>query len=1058
MKKLLLTGLLAALAVPATMSAMDKSLTLTFNVTGTSVSNGVTVNVEGVSGVTATLNSVKVGDQELGLQRINGHADYLCNGSVNGNTTTEASPLTYNFTIEGIPSGYSVDNLQLITAACTASAGVQDASDSRLFNTTVLVDDSELVSFGEIDIKKGNSAGLKTWFEELTTPASLSGTVNLTVSAYMPSGSLGCFFGLQSLTFNYREPLKELDQVALNFNISNKNDATANTVTVDSELEGVTAKIVSLTNNGNNLGLLDKTTPANILIPNANGNTSPNINLQIEVEGLPEAEINNVALNIWAYNNGGTTQVGNINSTDPREWNIAVAINEDTYATIDGLEIVAKVTDSNQIWTGEGETAAVSTDPLILDITLSALKDTNVGSFFGIESITFNYTAPVLVPEYDINDVIGTYSGTYEDYDYNSFDIKDVIVAKGNSENSLVITNLFPSLPGMSVNATFDPFNNTIIIPEQWIGSTDYYFAPYDDNDYVDKAILTVIDDKLTSPDDVALYVFEDGTYDDIEEMFSLNLTKEAGSTDEPDLGPAPALDELIGNYAGFYYTAPARVNRTNVTGVNITEGTDNTLLLSGLSSASALTFVTTYNQETGEITLTKRNLGADYYVYFYQLNDAGSRVSGNLSELTGQVTADKKIIFKNTEIAYCYWTNGNWSAWSYVYDLNLEYQGEIGVGMTFESDGILYSITSAAENNRTVTTLASEYSNTGANNNVAGEVVIPETVSFNGYDFAVTAIGKYSFSQSKITNLTIPASVTKINYAAFFNCADLQYVTDLATKPQSISTYDYVFYGSSYNTAVLFVPEESVAAYKAATEWKDFGKIIEIGGDPDRVDAGDNFEYDGIVYTVIDPQAYTVKTKEGTYFSDGYWEGQNVSSSSLEIPDEVYFQGDAYTVVEIGNGSFAYSASGEGIQSISIPDSVTTIGEGAFSENYNVTSISLGSGLEYVGADAFYSLDSLEEVSITAVVPPVADEDAFYSTTVSRVTLTVPALSLEVYETAQVWKDFNIVGDDGSTGINSLESIDGNEVIYNLNGVRVSKDRLTKGIYIINGKKVLVK
>lgn len=55
---------------------------------------------------------------------------------------------------------------------------------------------------------------------------------------------------------------------------------------------------------------------------------------------------------------------------------------------------------------------------------------------------------------------------------------------------------------------------------------------------------------------------------------------------------------------------------------------------------------------------------------------------------------------------------------------------------------------------------------------------------------------------------------------------------------------------------------------------------------------------------------------------------------------------------------------------------------------------------------------------------------------------------------------NYNIIGnpsiDDGPSGIESLENNDGEVVIYNLQGVRVN--HVAKGIYIINGKKVLVK
>ena len=45
-----------------------------------------------------------------------------------------------------------------------------------------------------------------------------------------------------------------------------------------------------------------------------------------------------------------------------------------------------------------------------------------------------------------------------------------------------------------------------------------------------------------------------------------------------------------------------------------------------------------------------------------------------------------------------------------------------------------------------------------------------------------------------------------------------------------------------------------------------------------------------------------------------------------------------------------------------------------------------------------------------------------------------------------------------GVTGIDSIFSNDGDVKVYNLNGVRVNKENLTNGLYIINGKKVMIR
>lgn len=46
----------------------------------------------------------------------------------------------------------------------------------------------------------------------------------------------------------------------------------------------------------------------------------------------------------------------------------------------------------------------------------------------------------------------------------------------------------------------------------------------------------------------------------------------------------------------------------------------------------------------------------------------------------------------------------------------------------------------------------------------------------------------------------------------------------------------------------------------------------------------------------------------------------------------------------------------------------------------------------------------------------------------------------------------------EGYVGVNSLNAVDNDAVIYNLQGVRVNGNSLSNGIYIINGKKVMVK
>ena len=59
-----------------------------------------------------------------------------------------------------------------------------------------------------------------------------------------------------------------------------------------------------------------------------------------------------------------------------------------------------------------------------------------------------------------------------------------------------------------------------------------------------------------------------------------------------------------------------------------------------------------------------------------------------------------------------------------------------------------------------------------------SGDIVIPETVEYEGTSYRVTKICSYAFLRSKVTSVTIPNSVTEIEYKAFYECSSLISVT----------------------------------------------------------------------------------------------------------------------------------------------------------------------------------------------------------------------------------------------------------------------------------------
>ena len=122
-----------------------------------------------------------------------------------------------------------------------------------------------------------------------------------------------------------------------------------------------------------------------------------------------------------------------------------------------------------------------------------------------------------------------------------------------------------------------------------------------------------------------------------------------------------------------------------------------------------------------------------------------------------------------------------------------------------------------------------------------SGSVSIPEAVTHNGVEYKVTEISEGAFqNNTSLTEVTIPASITSIGPKAFAGCKNLQAITINIIVPINIAVISArgltrtddgdVFEGVDKETCILYVPEGSVDAYKAAPGWKDFKNILAIG------------------------------------------------------------------------------------------------------------------------------------------------------------------------------------------------------------------------------------
>ena len=89
----------------------------------------------------------------------------------------------------------------------------------------------------------------------------------------------------------------------------------------------------------------------------------------------------------------------------------------------------------------------------------------------------------------------------------------------------------------------------------------------------------------------------------------------------------------------------------------------------------------------------------------------------------------------------------------------------------------------------------------------------------------SVTTIGYGAFGGSSLTNVVIPSGVTSIEGSVFYQCKSLISVTVNAVVPPTLGTSVFAYNASGRK---IYVPAQSVDAYKAADGWKSYASYIE--------------------------------------------------------------------------------------------------------------------------------------------------------------------------------------------------------------------------------------
>jgi len=276
---------------------------------------------------------------------------------------------------------------------------------------------------------------------------------------------------------------------------------------------------------------------------------------------------------------------------------------------------------------------------------------------------------------------------------------------------------------------------------------------------------------------------------------------------------------------------------------------------------------------------------------------------------------------------------------------------------------------------------------------------VIP--ASYNGKP--VTEIEGFAFqNQNSITSVTIPNSVTKIGQSAFEGCGNLTSITipDSVTVIEQmafrycsgltsviigsgiLSIRTYAFDDCVNLTSVTFSPR-NMAISLDANAFRNLGdiraKFFEgapsngVSGTYTRPSRGQVWTRQAAAQPAVQQQAGTPGLGFSAINNGNAYEVDfgTVTSGAVVIP--ATYNGKPVTVIT--RDAFAYQS---GITSVTIPSSITSIGNTAFNGCTSLTSITIPAGVTSIGTFAFSGWTASQTITVRGKANEAAADTAW--------------------------------------------------------------------------------
>ena len=224
----------------------------------------------------------------------------------------------------------------------------------------------------------------------------------------------------------------------------------------------------------------------------------------------------------------------------------------------------------------------------------------------------------------------------------------------------------------------------------------------------------------------------------------------------------------------------------------------------------------------------------------------------------------------------------------------------------------------------------------------------IPVTrIAYEGF-YVPPFVRSHNFDSTSVTNVWIPFSVTTIGHGAFFDWSGLISIW----IPNSVTSIGHsAFSGCSSLTNIIIPASVTHISDWAFNACSGITSIVVASGNPEFRSEGNCL----------------IQRSSNTLI---------LGCSTSEIPN---------SVTRIGNTAFTGNNE---LKSIIIPDSVISIGEASFSACRNLTEVEIPDSVTHIGSVAFAFCTSLRSITIPESVTHIGNQAFFGCSSLNNVTL----------------------------------------------------------------------